>query len=897
MNPTKTEVIKTFLTAMTHPDLAALYNYSMEVQVNVLKANGTPVKMVGVDFKGKEYNAYTDGTLTWKPIRIPYKAKSEPEYTDGVMTWPIENYAEGIGMTGWDWKQRRSLWVAFDFDAIVGHSDRHGKKLDDTQLLEIQSIVRDIPFVTLRQSTSGKGLHLYVFLEPVPTANHTEHAALARSILAMLSGLTGHDLTGKVDICGGNMWVWHRKMTPENGGLKLIKQGEKLKTVPANWKDHLKVTTRRTQQALPSFGEYDHAFAELTGERTKVQLDNGHRALVEWLSSNGCVWWWDQDANMLVTHSFHLKEAHTALKMCGDFDTVAQGSERGADHNCFLFPLRNSGWVVRRFSPGTKEHDSWEQDGSGWTRCFLNRPADFVTLARLNGGVKDEKGAYHFRHADRVQKTLQQLRLTIDLPSFVLARKAVIKPIKEGEILVAIDAEDSDDGSKLMQWRHDKKQWKRVFNFKLPTNTDTERHSNYDDLIRHVTTADSDAGWYLKRDGGWVEEPLTHIKAAVCTMGEDAKDINQVIGSSVIRAWTLVNKPFQPEYPGNREWNRGAAQFAISPTLELEHLKYPHWTLILNHLGTNLTQGVLKDKWCQEVGIVTGAEYLTIWLASLFRKPEQPSAYLAFFGLQDCGKSIFHEAIDQILLTNGVVRADNALQNASNFNGELLNAILAVVEETDLAQDKRAYNRIKDWVTSPKIMIRPLYMQGFMVPNMLHFIHCQNEMPTFVFDGDSRITMIRVPPLTTIIPKLELMSRLKKEAPDFLAAVLALELPITNSRLAVPAVETEEKKRAMEKNRTLLEQFISEMVYEIPGHMISAEDFHNQFQLWLDERDRAAWTRNKVGRELPERFPRGRVDTMNQKVHYGNMTFDKDAPPKARLYTYNLYLKEEKQSA
>lgn len=899
MQPTKTEVIKLFLKAHTHDDLSVLYNHDMEVQVNVAREGGTLVKMGDLSSKG--FQAYTDGILTWKPIRIPYKAKTDPEYTDGPMTYPIEKYVEGIGMTGWDWKARVSRWVAFDFDAIVGHSEAHGKKLSDIQLAEVQETVREIPFVTLRQSTSGKGLHLYVFVEPVETANHTEHAALARSILSMLSGLTGYDLTSKVDICGGNMWVWHRKMTPENGGLKLIKQGVILKNIPPNWRDHLTVTSRRTQRTLPTFGESseeDALFADLTGERTQVALDTGHKRLIEWLASNGCVWWWEQDQQMLVTHTFHLKEAHTSLGMCGDFETIAVGTERGNDHNCFLFPIRNSGWVVRRFAPGTKEHDSWEQDGRGWTRCFYNRPADFVTLCRINGGVRHEKGGYHFRHAESVLKVLTSLKLNLELPTFVLSRKAEIKPLKESEVVVYIEAEPSDDGTKMKGWLNEKKMWRRVFNFKINTNSDAERNANYDDTIRHVTSNSLDAGWFLKTAAGWTEEPLTHIKAALSTMGEDSKDQNQIIGSSVLKAWSLVNKPFQPEYPGNREWNRGAAQFAIVPTLDLERLSYPHWTMILEHLGHNLTQGVLNDKWCQSVGITTGAEYLSIWLSSLLRKPEQPLSYLAFYGSQDCGKSIFHEAISQILLTGGVVRADNALQSASNFNGELLGAILAIIEETDLSGDKRAYNRVKDYVTSPQIMIRPLYQQGFMVNNMLHFIQCSNDLVNSpVFEGDSRITLIKVPdlPKDKMIPKLELMSRLRKEAPDFLAAILAIELPTSDSRLAVPTIDTEEKKRAMDKNRSALEQFIAKEIYEIPGQMVQCDDFFNAFQLWLDERERNQWSKNKVGRALPDRFPHGRIGDMHdQKIRYGNMSLDPDAKPGPKLVAINGYLKEDK---
>ncbi len=896
----KTEAVAAFLRLKTHADLSSLYNTSMEVQVNVAREGGKQID--AGDLKGRAFNAFTDGETVWKPFRIPFKAKTEPEYTDSAIKFSIAKYAEGIGMTGWDWASRKSRWVAFDFDAIMGHSDRHGKKLDDRQLAEIQDIVSNVPFVTLRRSTSGKGLHLYIFLEPVETANHTEHAALARSILAMLSGLCGYDFTGKVDICGGNMWVWHRKMYDQDGkqndGLKLLKQGEKLKTVPANWRDHLSVARRQSNRAVPDFvgTSEDDAFQELIGKRNHIALDIGHRALMEWLANNGCVWWWDQDAHSLVTHTYHLKEAHTALKMCGTFETLATGTNRGDDHNCFCFPVRNSGWAVRRYGPGTAEHASWQQDGNNWTHCFLNRNPDFVGLARINGGVESEKGGYVFRHAEHAQRVLLTFGVNLNLPPFCHSRKTIVKHDKEGKIIVHVEAEASDDGSKMAGWLNEKGFWRRVINVKLPKNSDSESNANYDDILRHITSNDTDAGWVIRKDTNWVDEPLVHVRAALASMGEDAKVASQVIGSSVMKAWTLVNKPFQPEYPGNREWNRNAAQLAIAPTLDLDNLKFPHWTLILNHLGAELTQAITEDEWCKAVGITTGADFLMLWVASLIRRPEQPSTYLSFFGSQDCGKSIFHEAISEILLTKGVVRADNALQSQGNFNGELENAVLCVVEETDLSANKIAYNRIKDWVTSPYIMIRPLYTQGYMSLNCTHWVQCTNGPEGApVFPGDSRITMIRVPDLKPgqLIPKLELKARLRKEAPDFLAALLAIELPTSNSRLAVPTIETEVKRRAMDKNMSMIERFIREKCYEVNGHAVTSEDFHEQMQLWLDEKERSVWSQNKVGRELPDRFPKGRMKDSTQKTHYGNLTFEPNQTPGRKLVARKLYLEFE----
>ena len=86
-----------------------------------------------------------------------------------------------------------------------------------------------LPYVEVRKSTGGGGLHLYVYFDAagIPCENHTVHAALARCILGMMSSECNFDFASQIDCCGGVMWIWHRKMTAENVGLTLIKPATK----------------------------------------------------------------------------------------------------------------------------------------------------------------------------------------------------------------------------------------------------------------------------------------------------------------------------------------------------------------------------------------------------------------------------------------------------------------------------------------------------------------------------------------------------------------------------------------------------------------------------------------------------------------------------------------------
>lgn len=830
-NVTRTEAIKNFLTKMTLPDLAALYKFDMECQVNVAQEGG---QRVTDEYKGKRWSGWTDGLVTWKPFRIPYNASKEPTYTDVPMAYPLDRYAEGIGMTGWDWVNKVSRWVAFDFDGIVGHSEKHAHKLSPAELEEIQHAVHDVPWVTLRRSTSGHGLHIYVFTPDVPTATHTEHAALARSILGVLSARTGHNLSAKVDACGGNMWVWHRKMIGTNG-LELLKSGTVIDEIPYNWREHEAVIRGSRKKAKPLFVIDDKLdeFDELCGQYNRVKLDDVHRKLLEYLETANAQAWWDNDHNMLVAHTYDLKKAFATGNFIGYFDTLATGREQGHDHNCFLFPLRNGAWVVRRFSPGIQEASCWDQDSSGWTRTWFNRTPTFDIACRATGGVEAPNGSFIFKDGEAAEKAAQLLGSTLGLEKelSILGREYSLKQNKDGKIVASTEARSNDNFSNMPKWVQQKKTWATVINYSNASNGDAEATANFDDMVRHIIANNSDAGWVIRRGESWIDEPRENIKDFLRTCGVDGKELPAVMGQCVMHSWNLVVRPFQPEYPGDREWNRGAAQFRFTPTLDRDALSYPTWSKILDHCGRGLDPHLENNEWCRSNNILKGGDYLKCWVASMFQNPHEPLPYLFFWGNQNCGKSSFQEAL-QLLLTTGHEYAMNALTNPQGFNGELANAIIAVVEELDLNKSRTAYDRVKSWVTGREI---PIHVKGctpYKLPNYLHWIHCANHREYCpIFKGDTRITMLHVPDITDFVGKRQLEQELIKQAPDFLAEILELEVPeCTGERFLIPVIETPDKDEAMETSGGELDEFLSDYCEMQDGYVIPCGEFAQRFQ-------------------------------------------------------------------
>lgn len=885
--PTKSTAIRLFLKNRTHPDLANLYSLEMECQVNVAQNGG---ERIGGEYKGKSWQGWTDGLTTWKSFRIPYKAKTNPEYIDRRISFDLEKHVEAIGMTGWDWKNRVSKWLAYDFDAIINHSDG----LTAKELEEVQQAAFKLDWVTIRKSTSGKGFHLYVFVNNIPTQNHNEHAALARAILGQMSAVTGFNFQAKVDVCGSNMWVWHRKMKGTDG-LTLIKQGTILKDIPLQWKDHLKVIQGINQKVLPSeIIERDNidVFEELTSQNIKIKLDKDHKKLIEYLKEINARAWWDSDNHMLVTHTVHLKQAFEDLQLKGYFNTISTGKDLGHDHNVYLFPMRKGAWSVRRYTPGVKEHSSWHQDGSGWTKCYLNRDLDFATACKSLGSIEDPKGGFIFQEAEIAIQAARLLGVSLDIDPRYRLREAKLKQNKEKKLIVEIERKASDTAEKMPGWlAKSNKPWTKVYQPKTEPNQEIE-HTNFDDVIRHlITTNQEDCGWVIKSEKIWRSEPLIHIKHALTTLGLNSKEIAAVLGSSILRPWKTVNKPFEPEYPGGRKWNRKGAQFRFLPS-KSEVLSYPTWIKILEHCGSGLNDDLKNNKWAKSNGILTGADYLKCWIASMFRDPFEPVAYLFFWGQQGSGKSIFHEALS-LLFTKGYTRAEAAITGQSGFNAELEGSILCAIEEINLQKNQAAYNKIKDWVTSKQILIHPKYITPYLVKNSSHWVQMSNDYKSCpIFPGDTRITMLYVEPLKPeeIIPKKLIFQKLEKEAPDFLAEILRIDLPNPDNRMNIPPIETSDKVAVQIYNQTDLEAFIQEKCRPILGAMIKFSDFYQQFLTWIDSQDAGEWSKIRVGKEIPPHFPKARRSQDGQ-MYIGNIAWiNSDIEEGEKLVIRNGYL-------
>lgn len=877
----KTQAVQNFIKVYTLPHLQ-LYNPEMEVQVNVAQDNGIKSRM------NKNSYFYTDNIEVWKHFRIPYNANIDAEYVDTELKFNLEKHVEAIGLTGWNWKKKQSHWFGYDIDSIINHKEGLSEKDIEHIILRIT----DIPYVTAIKSTSGKGIHLYIHLdEPIPTSTHTEHAAIARSLLGTLSVDACFNLNNSIDVCGMVLWIWHRKIEGNPNAFKLIKEATinfPKEKVPSSWRTHIDVICGKKRRIRAPLGkntddetltsEEDQLFQIMAAATRSSPLDEKHKILLDWFKENSKRdWWWDSDHAMLVCHTLDLKQAHTVLGFKGVFYTNSSGS---TEQNCYAFPSEDGSWVIRRHSRGVNEHPSWTVDPSGWTRCNYNVESDLGTCVRANGGLENASGDYVFFNLELGLKALEDLGVTeiSDIlkrnpvyESILSKRSFTIRPKKENKIILMFDKlKDVDENLNIQGFVSNKRgdRWERV----LTVPTIKRTFSSPDHLIRHLVTGGEEAGWYIFTKKGWIGQQRCNVVTVLQSQTHSASrlDVEMMMSKAVLDPWELVNLPFIEEYPGNRQWNMDAACFSCEP----KEGTFDTWNTILEHLGKNIDNDVKENAWCNTHEILTGRDYLLYWIASMLQRPAEPLPYLFFVGPQNCGKSTLHEALG-LIIAKGYVRADNALNSTAGFNSEVANAVLCVVEETDLSKNPEALNRIKDWVTGKRISIRALYRNAYDIINTSHWIQCANNVKNCpILPGDTRIVPINVDIPNKEIPKGELLKQLEKEKKAFLYGCLNLYLPDPAGRLGIPCIRTSHKTVMEDKSESQLIKFMKEKIKIHLGKVIPFNAFYAEFHNWLDDDEKFFWTKSKVSKFYPTDTPycKGRYGGAGE-IFLGNILF------------------------
>jgi hypothetical protein len=458
-----------------------------------------------------------------------------------------------------------------------------------------------------------------------------------------------------------------------------------------------------------------------------------------------------------------------------------------------------------------------------------------------------------------------------------------LRPRYDGNVVLSISKKAKDKPADFPRFTKVPKGWERVITDAIETSDkqqeSEELWSELDNKFRALKSSVESGdqgfeGWVLRdADEAWISHPRENLKSFL--MAQGFEKVDPVLGSAIFKSWTLINEPFQTEYPGGRMWNRNAAQLTFSP-LELSQGEvpyHPHWDRIMNHCGSDLDEYIADLPWTGEWGIVRGGDYLKAWVACMLRSPYRKLPYLFMYGPQNSGKSVFHEALS-LLMTKGVAKADKALTSDQGYNGELQGAVLAVVDEVDISKSGMvAYNRLKEWTTGLTVAIHAKYRQVYEVISTLHFVQMANTRKALpVFPGDQRITAISVQSPEKDIPKEKLLAELRKEGPAFMRTLVDMDIPDAIGRLMLPVIETRGKAEAVISNMDCMERFMDDRCYRINGACILLKDFKDKLWAGLEKIQRDEYNTLHIKNQLSEvGLPVGRL--RNNSEYVGNISF------------------------
>jgi len=689
-----------------------------------------------------------------------------------------------------------------------------------------------VPYIEVRRSSSGRGTHLYVFLDGIPTKNHTIHAALAKVILAKMSQDAGFDFAPYIDVCGGNMWVWRRNQA--DASFALLKAGQGLlsewseKELEGGPKgDPFYKVAKDWRSYVPSIDK------ETTpvGKITPALLSDAQKLFVDTVAAGRYFTVWQADKSCLHTHTCAIKAAHAELKLRGVFETLSAGDHQ--DCNCFCYPLEDDAWRVVRFHPGAKEAPTWTQDGTGWTHCAVNQSVNLGSAAEAYNGVElPRSGGYVFENAAEATQALAAMGHTLEVPEYLQDRRIKLITQKDGRPIVALERRQEDETPR--GWSAEKRSWfERVLGAKPE-----QQQVNLIDRYRLVYPDESQQHgaerWGLS-NMGWQHTDRAKMHDHLMHMLHDNAAVIDILGGLADREWCFVDIPFGPEYPGNNRWNLKAAQLRIQPTTKTPH--HPTWDMMLSHTFSGLDNAISKDAWCREYNIRTGRDYALLWVASMIRKPFDRTPYLFLAGKENCGKSTFHESLQHLITSNGIMDATTLLGGKDMFTGPLQYAVLVCVEEASFDKNKTAAARMKNWTGNEFINLRQMRREQITIRNKLHFVQVANEMGAAPFSGseDTRITMTYVPEIKNYISRETLHGQLQAEAPHILRTLLEIPLPPTDrSRFCLPMIDTEHKQGIRSAQQTNLERFISEFCV-ISDSRLLFNDFATKYRKWAQE--------------------------------------------------------------
>ncbi len=777
---------------------------------------------------------WTDGEEEWAPHRWPYKAGTDPNYRDKPLKFSPAAHLSRVGSTWWNWKTRRSVAVAYDIDM---EDDGHAPTTTTVTEKELEGVVtrlKELPYVSMVRSTGGQGVHVYVFFDEddQPEAqNHNEHTQIALATLERMKVDSGYDFSQHMDVKGVILWLWADTSPKGHQGFSVIQEStESLGAAGIEeYRSTLLDSPNKPRRVKGYDDEGQPTESEVEGGGYKsYDLDDEHKDILLQLEDLDYDFIWIADYNMAHTNTRALRElyqdrAEVGRPLKGIFETTSQGHVKKP--NCFITPRPGGCFQVKRFGNGIAEHASWEtKDQDTW--CYYNQDAPVGNVFRRFSS-KTDQNKYVFEPSE-LEAALKALGHSLGESVKHIQSAVTVTRRKDGTFFATCKDQGHLDGWKTTKAGSSKD----LPLVQKPESRQTSILEDVDKIGRFLVTPQFEPyGWSLKTNVGWVNHKgFEGVSATINQMfGRESNFVRSLMDQS---PWVMTNIPFGNEYPAikcDREWNKLAAQLAVSPATTPG--PHPYWDMVYDHLGESLDSATRRTKWCQEWGITSGGDYLRYWMASLIQFPFQPLPYLFFYGPQNSGKSMFHESASMLFTAGSIQSATGALTNVQGFNYELANAVLGFIEEKDLSVVREgAYSRMKEMVTAKTLTVTKKGETPYSQPNTTKLVHMSNSPRSCPMDdGDTRITAFAVAILKQLIPKELLDEHLIKEASNFIRTLLTIHIPTSHDRLRVPMLASQDKYDLESMNQEPWEAFAAETLYRCEGREVKFADFYDAY--------------------------------------------------------------------
>ena len=708
-------------------------------------------------------------------LRIPVDGNGEeggPRDNDGPVDYH-PNLISHHGISWWNWRDGQTEAAFFEYDH--GHGP-HG--LDDAGIAQTDQWAARLPYIMVCTSKGSKGRHWLVLLEkPLPAKTRGEHIRNCRWVRQRVLADLGVTELPTCAAPGAIQYIWHH--APKPGGLQLLK--------PATGK--LTIDPPPSEPEPEPKAKYD---APADWDETQNNIFATMKA-AGWPVIHKT-----RDGQpMVLLHTCGLLVDFQTNRRAGRYSTLSKGHDKSKP-NAFGFPRRKGGIAVYRFKV-EGETDDWHKTDNGSLLCLYNVPVSFKQAIQACGGF-DRRGNATVKDAP---EAFRLLGINLTIPEAIKGREATLS-CSGTTLHVSIPGTKDED---VPGWKYYRKHWE----YDLPDALPATPTLMYEDRLRYTSDKHKGKSWTIKDDrGDWLDVSESGAKTWLTGFGLGKYDVAAVMQFHLEHNRQLVQIPFADEELPNGVWNR----FGAKRVKEAEG-EFPAIQAILEHVGKNLTPVVEQDAWCHQHNVTTGAQYLALWAAAMFRYPEWrlPGLFL-WSEIQSIGKSTYGRMLSRGFQgPHGWTELRKELTR-DDFNDRMRGAALCLLEEVDLSANFAAYQLVKNYIDNPHITIRGIYAKAETERNYTHIIQTANYRHFCpIYPGDARINMWRVDPFDG--PDLDWTGKLcplvDQQMPAFLHYLLKLEMPPSAGRLYLPILDTEDRREAMAERQAEMQGWYGQL--------------------------------------------------------------------------------------